>query len=92
LEQQGLEAITFSSGKTVSHTCQMLEAAYGPQWQEKLRGIAVVSIGPQTSQRCHQLLGRVDAEANPHDLEGLVEACAAALRDPPSPVPILDAG
>jgi uroporphyrinogen-III synthase len=85
LEQQRLDAITFSSGKTVSHTCQMLEAAYGPGWQEKLAAVAVVSIGPQTSQRCHQLLGRVDAEANPHDLEGLVAACAAALRDRPSP-------
>ena len=85
LEQQRLDAITFSSGKTVSHTCQMLEAAYGPGWQEKLAAVAVVSIGPQTSQRCHQLLGRVDEEANPHDLEGLVQACTAALRDRPSP-------
>ena len=85
LEQQRLDAITFSSGKTVSHTCQMLEAAYGPGWQETLAAVAVVSIGPQTSQRCHQLLGRVDGEADPHDLEGLVQACAAALKDRPSP-------
>jgi hypothetical protein len=28
-------------------------------------------------------LGRVDAEASPHDLDGLVQACAAALRDRP---------
>ena len=63
----------------------MLEAAYGPGWQEKLAAVAVVSIGPQTSQRCHQLLGRVDGEADPHDLEGLVQACGAALKDRPSP-------
>ena len=81
LEQHTLAAITFSSGKTVSHTCQLLEAAFGADWRKQLASVAVVSIGPQTSQRCQQLLGRVDAEANPHDLEGLVAACAAALKD-----------
>jgi len=81
LEQQNLAAITFSSGKTVSHTCQLLEGAFGADWRQRLASVAVVSIGPQTSQRCQQLLGRVDAEANPHDLEGLVAACAAALKD-----------
>jgi uroporphyrinogen-III synthase len=81
LEQQNLAAITFSSGKTVSHTCHLLEGAFGADWRQRLASVAVVSIGPQTSQRCQQLLGRVDAEANPHDLEGLVAACAAALKD-----------
>ena len=41
---------------------------------------AVVSIGPQTSLRCKELLGRVDAEASPHDLDGLVEACVQAIQ------------
>ncbi|MCP9775299.1 uroporphyrinogen-III synthase [Cyanobium sp. HWJ4-Hawea] len=79
LEQKGLDAITFSSGKTVRHTCEMLEAAYGPSWRQQLEGVAVVSIGPQTSRCCLDLLGRVDGEADPHDLEGLVAACARAL-------------
>jgi len=39
-----------------------------------------VSIGPQTSARCLELLGRVDGEADPHDLDGLVAACVQALR------------
>jgi uroporphyrinogen-III synthase len=39
----------------------------------------VVSIGPQTSKACQALLGRVDAEAQPHDLDGLVAACVLAL-------------
>ena len=82
LEQGRLDAITFSSGKTVSHTARMLEAAYGESWRERLAALAIVSIGPQTSQRCQALLGRVDAEADPHDLQGLVEACAAALSPP----------
>jgi uroporphyrinogen-III synthase len=37
----------------------------------------VVSIGPQTSQACREVLGRLDAEANPYDLDGLVAACSA---------------
>ncbi len=92
LEQRRLDAITFSSGKTVTHTCRMLEAAYGPTWLACLEGVAVVSIGPQTSERCRALLGRVDQEADPHDLEGLVEACSRCLRAQPSPTEHLDAG
>ena len=92
LEQRRLDAITFSSGKTVTHTCRMLEAAYGPTWLASLDGVAVVSIGPQTSERCRELLGRVDQEADPHDLEGLVEACGCCLRAQPSPTDPLGGG
>lgn len=79
LEQGLLDAITFSSGKTVSHTAAMLQAAYGEGWLEQLKGVAIISIGPQTSERCRQVLGRVEAEANPYDLTGLVHACSRAL-------------
>lgn len=72
-------AITFSSGKTVRHTVQLLQARFGDRWAERLAGVALVSIGPQTSQSCRQLLGRVDAEADPHDLDGLVAACVQVL-------------
>ena len=82
LEQGRLDAITFSSSKTVSHTCTLLERSYGGSWREKVASLKIVSIGPQTSDRCQQLLGRVDAEASPHDLEGLVAACAACLTSP----------
>ena len=81
LEQGRLDAITFSSGKTVSHTAAMLQAAYGEGWLDRLADLEIISIGPQTSERCRQLLGRVDAEANPHDLQGLVDACSRALAD-----------
>jgi uroporphyrinogen-III synthase len=83
LEQGLLDGITFSSGKTVSHTCELLEAAYGNGWAAQLEGVAVVSIGPQTSERCRALLGRVDGEADPHDLAGLVEACGRCLGERP---------
>jgi uroporphyrinogen-III synthase len=79
LESRRLDAITFSSGKTVSHTCLMLERSFGAGWETRLAGVRLVSIGPQTSDRCRELLGRVDAEADPHDLEGLVAACSQAL-------------
>lgn len=92
LEQRRLDAITFSSSKTVSHTCQLLKGAFGPTWSSQLEGVAVVSIGPQTSERCRQLLGRVDAEADPHDLTGLVDACGRSLRARPSPPACPDAG
>jgi len=80
LEQRRLDAITFSSGKTVSHTCQLLERHFGEGWRGQIEGVRLVSIGPQTSQRCQSLLQRVDAEADPHDLDGLVAACGRALR------------
>jgi uroporphyrinogen-III synthase len=83
LEQSQLDAITFSSGKTVSHTARLLEEAFGEPWQQRLDGVAIVSIGPQTSERCRQLLGRMDAEASPHDLDGLLAACREILRDRP---------
>jgi uroporphyrinogen-III synthase len=83
LQQNQLDAITFSSGKTVAHTAQLLRKAFGDSWQERLRPLALVSIGPQTSERCRSCLGRVDGEADPYDLSGLVQACARALEGRP---------
>ena len=83
LEQGRLDAITFSSGKTVSHAARMLQGAFGAEWLGVLEGLAIVSIGPQTSERCRRELGRVDAEASPHDLDGLVQACIEALGSRP---------
>jgi uroporphyrinogen-III synthase len=83
LEQGELDAITFSSGKTVSHTAQLLQEAFGDDWRRKLEGLALVSIGPQTSERCRRELGRVDAEASPYDLDGLLAACIEVLQQKP---------
>jgi uroporphyrinogen-III synthase len=79
LGRGALQAITFTSGKTVRHCAQLLEGAFGPRWREMVAGVKVVSIGPQTSRLCLEVMGRVDAEANPHDLEGLVAACVRAI-------------
>ena len=83
LSEHAVHAITFSSGKTVQHTAQLLEQAFGATWPERLQGVALVSIGPQTSRTCQAVFGRVDAEADPHDLDGLVAACVRALRGTP---------
>lgn len=77
-----VDALTFSSGKTVQHTCALLQHSFGDAWREVLVGVALISIGPQTSARCLELLGRVDAEADPHDLQGLVRACVAGISGP----------
>jgi uroporphyrinogen-III synthase len=45
-----------------------------------MSSIALVSIGPQTSKRCLEQFGRVDQEANPHDLDGLTQACLQVMQ------------
>ena len=79
LEAGLADAICFSSGKTVRHTVQLLQQQFGESWSQHTGKLAVISIGPQTSAVCQELLGRVDGEADPHDLDGLVAACSHAL-------------
>ena len=79
LAEQAIDAITFSSGKTVQHSCQLFERRFGDSWRRQLEAVALISIGPQTSRTCRELLGRVDGEADPHDLDGLVQACVNTL-------------
>ena len=74
-----VDAVLFSSGKTAAHTAQLLRQRFGPGWVERLTSAKIVSIGPQTSRSCREWFGRVDAEADPHDLEGLVDACCQLL-------------
>jgi uroporphyrinogen-III synthase len=76
-----VDAITFSSGKTVLHTAALLEQTLGAETAaHAMSSIALVSIGPQTSQRCLDQFGRVDQEANPHDLDGLTQACLQVMQ------------
>ena len=79
LQQRSLDAITFASAKTVRHTARMLQDSFGDEWPALLEGLQLISIGPQTSRSCCEWLGRVDGEADPHDLDGLVQACVKAL-------------
>ena len=78
--QSGLvDAIAFTSGKTVIHTAHLLEKYFGNEWESKLKEIKIISIGPQTSISCKKLFKRISKEANPHDLDGLVSACISSL-------------
>ena len=82
LRAGSVDAICFTSGKTVLHTTHLLAQSMGEEEATtQLQRAAVVSIGPQTSERCRKLLGRVDQEAHPHDLEGLVMACVQAMQN-----------
>ena len=82
LDQGHVDVITFTSSKIVRNTVALLAAHLGDRWQERLAGPKVVSIGPETSRTCRALLGRVDAEANPHHMEALVAAAGRLFRTP----------
>lgn len=75
LIKEKVEIIAFTSSKTVRHSADLLKGIFGTQWFEKTKKIKLVSIGPQTTLTCKSIFKRVDAEANPHDLIGLGEAC-----------------
>ncbi len=68
----GVDAITFTSSSTVTNFCD----AVGPLPDPQPR---VVSIGPVTSATARARGIRVDAEADPHTIEGLVTALVATL-------------
>lgn len=74
LAQGHIDVITFTSSKIVGNTVALLAAHLGERWRSHLGRAKVVSIGPETSQTCRALLGQVDAEANPHQMEALVVA------------------
>jgi uroporphyrinogen-III synthase len=67
-----VDAITFTSSSTVTNFCDLVGAlpADPP---------LVVSIGPVTSTTARERGLRVDAEADPHTLDGLVAALLEAL-------------
>jgi uroporphyrinogen III methyltransferase / synthase len=81
LRQQTVDVITFASSKTVEHFWQLLQQASHSDpldWPQLLKPVKLASIGPQTSQTCHGLLGRVDIEAQEYTLEGLIDSIVQA--------------
>lgn len=61
--------ITFTSSSTAKNFVALVG-------REALQGIKVASIGPITSATARELGLTVDVEANPHTIEGLVDAIA----------------
>ena len=73
LRAGAVDAITFTSSSTVDNFCDALGGPLGePQ-------PVVVSIGPVTSATARERGLRVDAEADPHTIDGLVEALVREL-------------
>lgn len=66
-----IDLVAFASSSTVRNLVDLLDGQLHPT-------VKVASIGPVTSDTCRQLGLRLDAEAEPHDLDGLVTAVVAA--------------
>ena len=81
IRAQSLDAITFASSKTVRHFVLLVQQALGTQWLQQLNGVAIASIGPQTSDECRKQLGRMDVEATEYTLEGLTHAVCGHCKD-----------
>jgi uroporphyrinogen-III synthase len=69
-----VDAITFTSSSTVTNFCDLVGAPPEPQ-------PLVVSIGPVTSATARERGLRVDIEADPHTLAGLVAALHESMPD-----------
>ncbi|MEM9450117.1 MAG: uroporphyrinogen-III synthase [Cyanobacteria bacterium P01_E01_bin.6] len=78
LQQGKIDVVTFASSKTVRYFCQLIAQSAQVNVLRQLDVLAtqfqIASIGPQTSQTCYQLLGRVDIEAQQYTLDGLTSA------------------
>ena len=75
LIHQKIDIITFASSKTVQNFYTLVKQQFNSDSPEDLlkllEPICLASIGPQTSQTCKQLFGRVTLEAEEYTLEGL---------------------
>ncbi|MFN6558817.1 MAG: uroporphyrinogen-III C-methyltransferase [Nostoc sp. ChiSLP01] len=75
LQNRKVDIITFASSKTVQFFRQLTNNIFpSNHTSQLLDGVCIASIGPQTSQTCHSLFGRVDVEAQEYTLDGLTEA------------------
>ncbi|MGH8908783.1 MAG: uroporphyrinogen-III C-methyltransferase [Egibacteraceae bacterium] len=73
-----IDVLAFASSSTVRNFVELLGGPPDPR-------IRVASIGPVTTATCHDLGLHVTAEADPHDLDGLVQAILDAASRHPSP-------
>ena len=80
LHSKNVDAIAFTSGKTVIHSVDLFKKIFGIKWNLLIKDIKIISIGPQTTLACKKYLERLDEEADPHDLEGLLFATIKALK------------
>jgi uroporphyrinogen III methyltransferase / synthase len=81
LQAEQIDIITFASSKTVKNFCQLIGTSLPSGWQAR---VCIASIGPQTSDSCRSLLGKVDIEATEYTLPGLVAALELGLETSPT--------
>lgn len=81
LERGRVDAITFTSSATVKNFCALCGAGAA----SLLRGVAVASLGPVTSQTARALGLTVAVEARTATVEALAEALVAYFREAPRP-------
>ena len=62
----GVDAITFSSGKTARHTALLLERQFGSEWRARPEGVAVAFHGPPATRAPARGLCRPQAQTHPH--------------------------
>jgi uroporphyrinogen-III synthase/uroporphyrinogen III methyltransferase/synthase len=74
---EGIDAATFSSSSSATHLAEAARQA-GIGWP--FAGVPAVSIGPITSRTLRDLGWEPAAEANPHDIPGLIAALVRLLR------------
>ena len=68
-----VDAMIFSSGKTVSNSAFLLEKEFGKEWLTFLDQTKLLTIGPQTSKKCKKIFGRVDSQAKKYTFDGLLD-------------------
>lgn len=72
VQSGAVDVITFTSSSTVDNFCDAVQLVPDPQ-------PVIVSIGPVTSKTATDRGLRVDAEADPHTIDGVVAALREAL-------------
>ena len=73
ISNRKVDAIIFSSGKTVVNAAFLLEKKLGKKWLEYFDKIKLLTIGPQTTKICNKIFGRVDSQAQKYTFEGLLD-------------------
>ena len=73
-EERKIDAIVFSSGKTVRNSAFLLKNQFGKEWLKMIDPIKLLTIGPQTSIACKEIFRRIDKEASKFTFLGLVDA------------------
>lgn len=78
LEKRSVDCITFTSSSTVQNLANLMG---NDRMLDMLKGVAVASIGPITSNTCRGLGLKVDIEPQEYTLAALADAVEAFLTD-----------